>query len=115
MRSLRAMARATGKTPGPLLRRPTVPLDLRFYQTAFYDLSDSRGASMGGLLPIDLRAVLDYCDLQEITGRDERLFLVSLVRAQDRAFLAALREKGPRPAARSTEPGRVTVGDDVGD
>lgn len=67
--------------------KPELPGHLGILMEAFYDLSASRTATMGGPGPIPISEVLAYCQYYEIAGVEERAEFFSIMKSLDNVFL----------------------------
>jgi len=54
---------------------------------AFWVLHGSRGASMGGPMPIPLTEMLAWCDLRGIEDSEDRMELLQHIRTMDAVYL----------------------------
>jgi len=73
--------------------RPDVDHRLRPYMTAFHFLNRYRVVHFGGLGPIPIDAVIDYCRIHEIDGPEACRDMLDMVAAIDEEYLAWQREK----------------------
>lgn len=99
VKALKARAKRTGITPVALLNRPRLqPKDVPF-RDAFYALSNSRPASMGGAGAIPVSEVLAYLQLVGIVSVAARSKYLRLVQAMDQVFLDHMAQANSTPVA----------------
>lgn len=80
-----SIERQTGITP-PQLEAPPLPLELAHVWAWFLELSEARASGSLGTSPITFGEMLAWAQL---TDRKPRPFEITLLRALDRALLAA--------------------------
>jgi hypothetical protein len=67
---------------------------------AFTILNSSRGAGMGGISPIPIQALIAYLDEFGITGQDERIRFILVMREVDSKFVGLINQKQKAEAER---------------
>lgn len=86
------MEAETGRTPPALANRVNPDPRFRMFWSAFWSLSGSRGASMGGAMPIPVSEVLAYCNLICLRDVGLRMSVLRIVQALDAVYLDHFRK-----------------------
>lgn len=101
VRWLERVSAARGKPVAALASRPTIPGRLRFYLSAFYDLSETSRPTGFDVGRIPVSEIRDYCDLAGVDEVADRFRVFDLVREMDAAFMAEIarrRERDDKPS-----------------
>ncbi len=58
---------------------------------------------MGGVMPIPIGAIKEYCEFFDITSPDDKDRIFNIISAVDRKYLTHLREKQERESKKSAK------------
>lgn len=101
VRWLERVSAARGRTVRALASRPTIPARLRFYLSAFFDLSETSRPQGFDVGRVPVSEVRDYCDLAGLDDVTERFRFFDLIREMDSTFMqeiARRRESEKKPS-----------------
>jgi hypothetical protein len=85
--------KSTGQKPKALQARPKVKPAYLPDLFTFYAIASGRRYNMGGMQPIEIADILDYCQLHGISNFEERERLFRLMTRLDTAYMAAYFKK----------------------